>query len=96
MSIRYTRPALADLEEILAYVEARSPQGARRVLQRIESLVQLLPERPWLGRSTDDPTIRRLAVPPFPYLVFYETVGGEIMIHAIRHGARDPASMPGR
>jgi plasmid stabilization system protein ParE len=48
-----------------------------------------------MGTRTDDPTIRRLTTTPYPYLVFYEATGEEIIIHAVRHAARDPASMPG-
>jgi toxin ParE1/3/4 len=32
---------------------------------------------------------------PFPYLVFYEIPQTEIIIHAVRHAARDPSGMPG-
>jgi len=28
-------------------------------------------------------------------LIFYEITGDEIIIHAVRHGARDPSGMPG-
>ena len=31
MKLHYTRRAAAELEEILAYIEERSPLGARRV-----------------------------------------------------------------
>lgn len=47
-----------------------------------------------MGKRTEDPTIRRLTAFPYPYLVFYEVTGTEIIIHAVRHGARDPLSMP--
>lgn len=58
MRLRYTSPALADLQ-------------------------------------TDDPTIRRINTWPYPYLIFYEVREDEIIIHAVRHGARDPSGMPG-
>ena len=32
---------------------------------------------------------------PYSYLVFYEATESEIIIHAVRHVARDPSSMPG-
>jgi hypothetical protein len=32
---------------------------------------------------------------PYPYLVFCEVGEDKIIIHAIRHTARDPSSMPG-
>jgi plasmid stabilization system protein ParE len=44
---------------------------------------------------TEDPTIRRLATPPYPYLIFYEPADEEIIVHAIRHAARNPSDMPG-
>jgi plasmid stabilization system protein ParE len=51
---------------------------------------------PFIGARTDDPDIRRLVVTPFPYLVFYQVTAEAIIIHAVRHAARDPASMPGQ
>jgi plasmid stabilization system protein ParE len=33
---------------------------------------------------------------PYPYLIFYEVAGEEVIIHAVRHGARDPSDMAGR
>jgi toxin ParE1/3/4 len=95
VKLRYTLPALADLNSILDYIAARSPQGARRVQERIQGIIGLLPTNPDLGVRTDDPTIRRLTTPPYPFLVFYEVAGTEIIIHAVRHGARDPQGMPG-
>ena len=49
----------------------------------------------YVGTRTDDPTIRRMATVPYPYLIFYEATGEELIVHAIRHMARDPSSMPG-
>jgi toxin ParE1/3/4 len=50
---------------------------------------------PHIGRRTHDPAIRRMTTTPYPYLVFYEVTESEIVIHAIRHAARDPSGMPG-
>jgi len=36
-----------------------------------------------------------MAALPYPYLIFYEVREGELIIHAVRHMARDPSSMPG-
>jgi toxin ParE1/3/4 len=93
--LRYTLPALADLTAILDYIAAHSPQGARRVHARIRALTDLLLQHPHIGRRTNDPAIRRMMTTPYPYLVFYEVTDSEIIIHAVRHASRDPASMPG-
>jgi plasmid stabilization system protein ParE len=93
--LRYTRPALTDLSAILDYIAARSPQGARRVQARIRTVIDLLPSYPQLGRPTNDPAIRRIAATPYPYVIFYAANETEIIIHAVRHAARDPSGMPG-
>jgi plasmid stabilization system protein ParE len=95
VKLRYTLPALADLNAILDYIATHSPQGAKRVQARIRTVTNLLLIHPHIGVRTDDPTIRRLTTPPYPYLVFYEVTETEIIIHALRHGARDPSGMPG-
>ena len=95
MKVRFTRPALADLETILDYIAAHSPKGARNVQSRLQTFIGLLAVHPLIGTRTDDPSIRRLPTPPYPYLIFYEVAEAEIIIHAVRHTARDPSSMPG-
>jgi toxin ParE1/3/4 len=39
--------------------------------------------------------IRRMTTTTYPYLVFYEATRGQIIIHAVRHAARNPSGMPG-
>jgi toxin ParE1/3/4 len=95
VKLRYTLPALADLNSILDYISESSPHGARRVHQRIQGITGLLLTQPRIGAPTDDPTIRRLSTSPYPYLVFYEVTENEIIIHAVRDAARDPSTMPG-
>lgn len=95
MRLRYTLPALADLSAILDYIAAHSPQGARRVQAGIQALTDLLLQHSHIGRRTADPAIRRMTTTPYPYLVFYEVTETEIIIHAVRHAARDPSGMPG-
>jgi toxin ParE1/3/4 len=95
VKLRYTLPALADLNSILDHIAGHSPQGAKRVQGRIQFIVELLLVHPNIGIRTDDPVIRRLATRPYPYLVFYEATEAEIIIHAVRHAARDPSGMPG-
>ena len=73
----------------------RNCARARRVQARIGAIIDLLLTHPHLGRRTHDPTIRRASTPPYPYLIFYEIVDDEIVIHAVRHSARDPSDMPG-
>jgi toxin ParE1/3/4 len=95
VKLRYTKPALADLRSILDYISISSPQGAQRVRRRLRQIANLLRSFPQAGIHTADPTIRRLTAHPYPFLIFYEITADEIVVHAIRHSARDPSGMPG-
>lgn len=95
MRLRYTLPALADLDQILDQIAARSPKGALHVQARIKAITDLLLHHPRIGALTNDPTIRRMTTSPYPYLIFYEVADAEVIVHAVRHGARDPSGMPG-
>jgi toxin ParE1/3/4 len=64
VKLRYTLPALDGLEAILDYIERQSPQGAARVKNRIQAIVDLLLLHPLVGTRTDDPATRRMATPP--------------------------------
>jgi toxin ParE1/3/4 len=71
--LRYTLPALADLDQILDHVAAQSPKEAVHVQARIKAIADLLLHHPRIGALTNDPTIRRMTTSPYPYVIFYES-----------------------
>jgi toxin ParE1/3/4 len=93
VNVRYTAPALADLAAILAYVATLSPLGAARIQRRIQRAIALVSIHPRIGRHTEDPLIRRLNASPY-LSHFYEIADSEIIIHAVRHAARNPSGPP--
>jgi plasmid stabilization system protein ParE len=62
-----------------------------RIHTRIRAVTDLLLRYPLAGAVTEDPTIRRVTTTPHPYLIFDEATDAEIIIHAVRHSARDPS-----
>jgi plasmid stabilization system protein ParE len=88
VKLRYTRRAARNLDEILEYIRTRSPQGAGHVLDRVETVLALLAERPEIGVAVPGTTFRRLVVTPYPYLVFYRVTSDAVVVHRIRHAAR--------
>jgi toxin ParE1/3/4 len=94
VKLRYTLRGATELDEVLAYIVARSPQGARRVQARIQVIINLLLRHPRAGQLTDKGRLRRIAASPYPYLIFYRATEDEIVIHGVRHSARHPSSMP--
>jgi plasmid stabilization system protein ParE len=94
VKLRYTLRGAAELDKILVTIAQQSPQGARRVQRRIQAIISLLLQHPHAGRLTSKGRLRRLATTRYPYLIFYCATDDEVVIHGVRHSARDPSSMP--
>ena len=60
----------------------------------MKSVEKLLAQFPLTGSPTRLAWLRRMTTTPYPYLIFYEVTDEEVIIHAVRHSARDPSSMP--
>jgi toxin ParE1/3/4 len=94
VKLRYTLRAAEELDQILSYIDERSPQGAHHVKTRIEAIVDLIALHPHSGRLTNTRRLRRVVVHPYPYLIFYAATDDEVVIHGVRHAARRPSSVP--
>jgi toxin ParE1/3/4 len=94
VKLRYTLRAAAELDEVLTYIEERSPQGALSVQTRIQVIINLLLRHPHAGQLTSKGHLRRMVASPYPYLIFYQATEDEIVSHGVRHSARRPSSMP--
>ncbi|MGJ0453990.1 MAG: type II toxin-antitoxin system RelE/ParE family toxin [Methylocystis sp.] len=91
MKLRYTTGAAAELDEILSFIDERSPHGARSIKARIQAMTDLLLRHPQAGPLTSKSDIRRMVVYPYPFLIFYRATEIEITIHGVRHSARRPS-----
>ena len=94
MKLRYTHPASVDLDSILTFLNSQSPSGVRRLAARIRAVERMLVQFPLAGEPTRPPWLRRIRIGPYPDLISYEAAAGEVIVHAVRHGARAPSSMP--
>jgi toxin ParE1/3/4 len=86
MKLRYERGALADLDEIFAYMAADNREAAGRLVARIERVAARIAASPYMGDAT-----RKIGFRQFPvgnYLIVYEIANDAVVIHYIRHGAR--------
>jgi toxin ParE1/3/4 len=88
LRVRWTRPALADLEAIGDFVAGDNPTAARRLVARIAASVEALSEHPHLGRPGRITGTRELVVPDTSYIAPYRVHGDEIEVLAVFHGAR--------
>lgn len=96
MKLRFSRRAVRQIEEIIDAIALESPQGARRVRERMQAITTLLIEHPHIGQPTDLEGVRRMLVSPYPYLIFYRVTDDAVIVQRMRHAARDPAGAPSR
>ena len=88
MTVRYTRDALQDLNEISSYLAERSPSAAAAVLDTIERTASRLDRFPYSAQETEMPGVRATPALPFRYIIFYRARQSDVEILYVRHAAR--------
>lgn len=82
MKVRWTKPALHDLEEVGTHIARRNPEAACEIANRIVELTGLLSEHPEAGRPGRAPHTRELVIADTPYVVPYRVSNNEIELLA--------------
>jgi len=90
MQVRWSTPAVEDLEHICDWVARDSPAAARRIAQTIYDECTRLHDFPYIGRPSRRMAGRReLVFTPLPYIVVYQIQAQAVEISRIFHGAQD-------
>ncbi len=92
MKTRLTRAAIADVAAIKSFVSRENSQAAANIVAHVYRQIQLLSHFPEMGQATDLDGVRRIPVGRYPYIVYYEVLNEEVIVHHIRHAARRPWS----
>jgi toxin ParE1/3/4 len=90
MKVKFTRPALAELDAIFATIHQRNPIAAGQVVARVREIALQLGRFPDMGHPEYKPGVRMITVRRYPYLIFYTVANDEVLILSVRHGARRP------
>jgi addiction module RelE/StbE family toxin len=88
MKLRYTRLALADLEQAHDFIRPEPPRAAQAVMARIREAVERLVTFPDSGRPGRVHGTRELVVANTPFVIAYRVTPGTIDILAVIHGSR--------
>jgi len=89
MRVRWTTTAAAGLAHIVEYIRQDNPVAARRVARTVYRSIARLGKFPGAGRIGLGREHRELVFSPWPYIVVYEVVGGQVQVLRIRHAAQD-------
>jgi len=88
MKIRLMKAAIRDLRETRSYIPQDDPAAATRVATRLERAINLIAERPDIGRPVSDQPVREWSVPGLPFVIPYRVSGDTIEIVRIFHTSR--------
>lgn len=89
MKLRWTRPALRDLQQIGDYLAAEAGNAvAARLMDLVMDKTETLTRFPHAGRAGRVPGTRELVIDGTPWIVPYRVLGGEVQVLAVFHGAR--------
>jgi len=87
MTVRYTRTALREIEEILSYLASHNPAAAAAVDARIEQVITWIEQFPRIGHAIEN-DVRLLPLGRYPFLIFYAVDRDDVIIRNVRHHAR--------
>jgi toxin ParE1/3/4 len=93
-AVIYSAAALADLEQITAFIAKDNAEVAERFANRLVDLAESLRSTPERGRPVKKwPTVRVIVLSP--YLIFYRFERAAKTVEVLRfwHGARDPLGL---
>lgn len=92
---KWTRLALHDVTETLAYIGLENPVAAASVAQQLEAAVELLEEWPQVGRNGRYAGTKEWAVKGLSYVIWYRiTPGDRIEILRVLHTSRQWPEKP--
>ena len=89
MRVRFSAPALAELDAILADLGEKNHVAARRFEHRIRGVAERIGRFPRGFQEVEERRgVRRVPLVRYPYLVFYKVYDDEVIVLRIIHGAR--------
>ena len=85
MRVKWTRKALANLDNAVEYIAADKPAAAAKVALKIWNAAMGLADQPGMGRPGRVPGTRELVVPGLPYILPYVERERAIFILRVLH-----------
>jgi toxin ParE1/3/4 len=89
VKVRYSKLALAELDTILAGIQAENPGAAVRLEARVHRVVTRINQFHQSAQEVAErPGVRSVPLVRYPYVIHYSVNQGEVVILRIVHGAR--------
>lgn len=92
MSYQLTRQALADLDDIAAFLLSEYPAEAPQVEMAFREIFGLVAEFPGIGRPGPIPGTKEMPLRRYPYVVIFYPEATHVTILRVFHTSRDPGT----
>jgi toxin ParE1/3/4 len=89
MDVFWLDGAVADIQEIVAYIEADNPAAAQHVAAALHNAAIRLGSHPRIGRRGRRRGTRELVVPSLPFIIAYRIRADRVEVIRVIHGRRD-------
>jgi addiction module RelE/StbE family toxin len=89
MRIRWTPPAVADLQSISDYLKVHHAYYPQPTMRKLYEGIRNLKNAPYIGRPGRVEGTRELLFPPMPYIAVYRVHEETIEVWRIYHTSQD-------
>lgn len=83
-----------EIDESIEFYESRSKGLGKQFLVYLRSYLKVLKTNPQLFAIKKQANYRELTLVKFPFVIIYEIIGNEIIIHSVFHTSRNPQRKP--
>ena len=83
-----------EIDESIEFYENRSKGLGKQYLNYLKSYLKVLKTNPEFFEIKKQPCYRELTLVKFPFVIIYEILGNEIIIHSVFHTSRNPQRRP--
>jgi len=83
-----------EIDESIEFYESRNKGLGKQFLVYLQSYLKVLSTNPQLFEIKKQPNYRELTLIKFPFVIIYEIIENEIIIHSVFHTSRNPQRKP--
>lgn len=86
--------AQKEIDESIEFYESRSKGLGKQFLIYLKSYLKVLSVNPKLFEIKKPPSYRELTLVKFPFVIIYEILQNEVIIHSVFNTSRNPQRKP--
>ena len=86
--------AQKEIDESIEFYESRSKGLGKQFLIYLKAYLKVLSTNPELFEIKKQPSYRELTLVKFPFVIIYEIIQNEVIIHSVFHTSRNSQRKP--